>query len=268
MQSNFYCFLFCFFLVGCSSKQIVTQNCNNEFDKTLKVGFFAASSEINTCLAKFNRADDLKLYTNLLKRKITITCDPSTTATNLAIAETNTSPDFPGLKVYTSKFNNENVLQNTLAHESLHWLGYEHYLNYDLAYIAEMCCLDHKDKFLNEIGQQSCALLTYKNEEWKNPKYISDLTKYLGFFGRSFIGVRTSINAAIYAKQSNYPDEYIAQILEAPTLIVTDGFDSNNATIKKYFSKSPDVTQAIVIAYLIGKSKAPFTEKLIQNYYK
>ncbi len=188
----------------------------------------------------------------------------------LALAEHPDSVFFPGLKIFTGIYNKDNEnsqLQAILAHESIHWMGYEHYKNFDLSYVAEMCCLDHKDDFLNEIGQKSCEMFKFKNKEWTNPEYVGNLTKNLGYFGRHFVGLATSFAAAIHSKQLNVPKKDIFKIFEYTAFAYADGSDSDDPKTTKYYASSPDVTQAIVLAYLTENQESTFNKVLLKKYF-
>ncbi len=258
---------------GCSSVKVQTNNCKPELENEIRSSFDFATASIQQCLKKYDRKDDLKLYNLLLQKRINVTCDPNEKVGVLALAGSKDSLLFPEMKIYSAKFeipSKYSSLRNTLAHESLHWLGYEHYTGYDLAYISEMCCMEHNDKFLNEIGRESCKLFDYKNEQWLDSNYIIKLTKYLGYFGRSFVGLRTSLNAAIQAQKLKYSREKIFEILEKTSLEISDGAYVENISSDsyEYYSKSVDITQTLVISYITNKSDSAYAIKLRERFFK
>lgn len=257
-------------LSGCSSFNVRIIDCDKNLTSSIKKDFENSTLQIKQCLSKYKRTDDLLKYTEILKKPVTITCDPDPKSGVLALAEKTDSVFFPGLRIFTknyAKHDRSAELPAILAHESIHWMGYDHYQNFDLSYVAEMCCLDHKDDFLNKIGRKSCELFKYKNKEWVDPDYLSSLTKNLSYFGRSFIGLRTSFAAAIYVKQLNFPNEDVFKILESASLAITNGADSNDRALTKYFTDSQAVTQSIVLANMTDSHESAFNQQLLKKYF-
>lgn len=259
-------------IAGCSSVTIQSAACDEQMTEKLTLNLKSAADDMSRCLIKHNRLNDAKRFTEVMTENITLVCDSKTDSGSLALAEQITAPLHPAIKVYTKKFEVADMYANiktTLGHEALHWLGYEHFSGFDLPYIAEMCCMDHQDTFLNDIGKKSCDLFKYKDSEWIDPNYNYEFTKYLSFFGRSFIGVRSSFNAAIQANSLGYPQAYTMHILEKSFNALIEGSDTavETSTLYKYFSRSPDISQAIVANYIANKVDKPEHKSLIRKYY-
>lgn len=142
------------------------------------------------CLNNHARKQDAEELTALISdRPISLSCAPKE-QNIIARALTRRDENFPGIEL-----NPEDYLKQegpaTILHESLHWLGYSHFSDIDIPYLAEMCCFDN----IHESQNLACTLLSNKNLKWTDEEYIKKFTSALKENDSGQIGIRTAWNA-------------------------------------------------------------------------
>lgn len=260
-----------FLLPGCAlfkkTDNLTAVGCNEEWTEKLKTSVSKSHEKIIQCLQANKRDADAAAFKTLLSQKnISLLCE-SSSKNQMVSAEYPGAKNFPGLKFNTTKIDKveKNAkLDNGIFHESIHWLGYKHYQDVDLSYIAETCCLDHSDTRLNKLAKQSCELFKYQKNDWQKPQYITELTRSLTPFGRGFVGVHTSISAAAQIGRNSANIKLIYPVLFAPLEEVNSsllGSKMSRAEIAKH-ADSNSIVYALILNRLVSKSS---DEKLLRR---
>ncbi|MBN23158.1 MAG: hypothetical protein CL678_17870 [Bdellovibrionaceae bacterium] len=97
-----------------------------------------------------------------------------------AISTSKNDPDFPAVLLNSKDylFRSWRIKQSRIFHESIHWLGYKHFDQFDLPLFAQACCFGVEDR---ETTQLACEFLSQKekNIDIESEKYLSTLTLLL-----------------------------------------------------------------------------------------
>lgn len=273
------------FLSGCAIfnthvKKINNLNCEKEEFKLIQEKLDLAHRQVLSCFSNNKRTADFNNYKNIVDTKeINIKCDPARNV-QLASADGPENRKFPQMTVYTHKLveKNTTAYENSFFRESIHWLGYRKYADIDVSSIADMCCLDHGDKKLNDAAKSSCEMFRFEKKDWTSPAYIRELTRNLELFNHGEESLRTSLAASINASRSNQKSDQVRRILFAPLEEINTAALKANLSrqkIRELSSDLGDITQGIVLASIVNrttdkilkKQSSRYLQKLVSRFY-
>jgi hypothetical protein len=142
------------------------------------------------CLEKFQSfSQDVFVLKNIIaNHQINILCDDN--LKELARANIKEAISRSNYEIQidnnASEVTNEQYKEGVFFHETLHFLGYKHFENYDLPYIAEYCCFHN--------NTEACQLLNTPKDQWQTQDYMNSFTKIMNLNKRGFIAAKTALN--------------------------------------------------------------------------
>lgn len=164
----------------------------NNCAKSVQLEFYLNKSLKNglKCLGKYkNSFQEISALENIIaNHKINILCEYNLKelaranikeAINRSNFEIKIDKDF-------SELTDGQFEEGIFFHEFLHFLGYKHFENYDLPYIAEYCCFHN--------NAEACQLLNMPKDQWQTRAYMYSFTQIMNLNKRGFIAAKTALN--------------------------------------------------------------------------
>ena len=255
---------------------IETYGCDPEPAKILRSDFYNAVTVVKTCLAQYDRAEDLKFYSQRLQNPINLRCKSENHPAGLIALALDPEGDIPQtINVYPNEISsNEDIVGQSaiLGHETIHLIGYSHFKNrIDLPYIVQMCCFDHRSDKLNLVGQKSCNLLKYNDVSWNDPEYVKRFTHYMIYFDHWFVSVVSSMTTASLSFDQTEDEFRSLEILRntayelLPDVMTKD--KANNNSDHEAKSRKPAVDY-ILFSIIDSPNSQTQKDQIEKSYYQ
>ena len=218
-------------LSGCSffkdNSRFRNHSCQVDFSKKIQNEIDSVAQQYLKCLKENNKTSDLSWFQNVMNgtaTQINIRCDVRTNDF-IVLAEKKGSRYYPGFnfqnKLSLADSNIQSV-RNEIFHELSHWSDQGHFKGYDLASVADACCLDSSPSSLRK--SHACKMMKYSDTDWLTSSYQRDYATLMSFDGqysntyKNYIGAVSALKAV-----KNNPKIYeilneILKITEKPYL--------------------------------------------------
>lgn len=238
-------------------------NCSKEDFRALANDLSLATDQVLLCLQKYDRHDDAaNLKKLLIEKPVNMQCVDNQMS-YLAMAHTGPDPLTPGMSVQVNKFRKDvtllrNSFMQTLAHESIHWLGYYHYADVDWSYIAQYCCLP-SEKVYAGAQERACKLFRYQNKsDFFAPSYLRDFNSLMIFVDHFDIGFATILKSASKAapvfEQRTLSADRVDRILDAPIAAYIEDLNSHKDGNEFSYKLKSELVYTMILTRILRHS--------------
>lgn len=238
-------------------KNLNNSNCESSEFAIIQQKLNDAHRDVLKCFEKNKRVEDFNAYKDLTSKKdISIKCESAKDPQLVSSGKDLKKP--LQLNVYTYRLieKPQQIYEKAMFRESIRWLGYQPFQNVDVPGIAEMCCLD-------DVAA-SCQLFRYSKKDWATPAYLKEYSQSLNSVGKIQTGIRTSIEAGVFANRNRQSSDQVRKILfSSLETLNSRGLvkKMSRSEIKNYSPQLGAVAQGIVLASIVDRSP----EKSIKN---